>query len=316
MARTKRIELSVIIPAFNEAQNVRPMYDALTGVLSQHGLSYELIWIDDGSKDTTWQEVEALHKADKRARGVRFRRNFKKAAALMAGFREARGRLVLTMDADLQDEPGEIPRFLAAMEEKNLDLVVGWKHRRKDPWHKLLSSWVFNWLVRKVTGISLHDSDCNFRLMKKEVVDHLDLYGGLFRYIPSIAHANGFRVGEIKVVHNPRRFGKSKYGLKRLLTGPFDLLTIKFLLDYKRTPLHFFGFIGMGSAGLGALIALYLVLLKIVEGVALANRPLLLLAVLLIIIGVQFLSFGLLAELVQSEGRRRSTPYVVQTVLR
>jgi glycosyltransferase involved in cell wall biosynthesis len=309
-------DISVVIPAFNEAQNVRPMYDALTRVLKPSGLSYELIWIDDGSRDSTWKEVENLHMSDKRVIGVRFRRNFKKAAALMAGFREAKGSLVLTMDADLQDEPAEIPRLIQAMRERNLDLVVGWKRKRKDPWHKLVSSWSFNLLVRKFTGITLHDSDCNFRLMKRDVVDHLDLYGGLFRYIPSIAHANGFRVGEIPVVHNPRRFGKSKYGLKRLVTGPFDLLTIKFLLDYKSTPLHFFGFIGLGSAGLGALISAYLVVQKIIDGTLLANRPLLLLAILLIIIGVQFMSFGLLAELIQSEGRRRSTPYVVQTVLR
>jgi len=311
------VELSIIIPAYNEEDNVTLLYQELKKVLDKQNTSYEMIFVDDGSTDQTFSRLQKLHHLDRKIKVIRFRRNFQKAAALMAGFTLASGNFILTMDADLQDEPKEIPRFLETIKQNpHLDLVVGWKYKRHDPWHKKIPSRIFNSLVRKLTGIRIHDSDCNFRLMRREVIESIDLYGGLYRYIPSLAHSKGFRVGEIKVTHNPRKFGKSKFGAGRLIKGALDLLTIKFLIDYKKSPLYLFGTIGVVTFGLGFLSGLYLLLLKIITGAAIGQRPLLLLSVLLLIMGIQFLSFGLVAEMIQAGEKRKTPPYQIRTILK
>jgi glycosyltransferase involved in cell wall biosynthesis len=236
---------------------------------------------------------------------VELRRNFGKATALQAGFQIARGSVIITMDADLQDDPAEIPRFLAALEQ-GADLVSGWKRNRQDPITKTLPSKLFNFMTSFLTGIKLRDFNCGFKAYRREVVQSLDLYGELHRYIPVLAYANGFRIGEIAVTHHPRRFGKSKYSFERFLRGAFDLLTVLFLGNFKRRPLHLFGFIGISLFGLGFTIDAYLSLLWLTGTSWIGNRPLLIFGTLLIIVGVQVLIFGLLAEMVTAATYRRS----------
>ena len=295
--------LSVIVPVYNEEESILPLYEELQASL---GKNDEVLFVDDGSRDSTAERVKKLIAGDSRVRLVRFQRNFGKAAALAAGFERARGDVIITMDGDLQDDPSEIPRFLEAITEH--DMVSGWKVHRKDPLGKRLPSRFFNWLTALVTGLQIHDFNCGFKAYRKEVVRHLNLYGELHRYIPALAHWEGFSVGEIPVNHHPRRFGRSKYGIERLTKGFFDLLTVKFLMTYAKRPLHFFGWIGAGFTALGALAGLWVVYLKLL-GEAVGNRPILVLSVLLIVVGIQFFSLGLLGEIVSSHSGPR---YIVR----
>ena len=295
--------LSVIVPVYNEEESILPLYEELQAAL---GKNDEVLFVDDGSRDSTAERVKKLIAGDSRVRLVRFQRNFGKAAALAAGFERARGDVVITMDGDLQDDPLEIPRFLEAITEH--DMVSGWKIHRQDPLGKRLPSKFFNWLTALVTGLRIHDFNCGFKAYRKEVVRHLNLYGELHRYIPALAHWEGFSVGEIPVNHHPRRFGRSKYGIERLTKGFFDLLTVKFLMTYAKRPLHFFGWIGAAFSALGGLAGLWVVYLKLL-GEAVGNRPILVLSVLLIVVGIQFFSLGLLGEIVSSHSGPR---YVVR----
>jgi glycosyltransferase involved in cell wall biosynthesis len=255
-----------------------------------------LILVDDGSTDGTWQAIEALSERDRRVVGLRHRRNFGKARGLATGFAAARGDLILTMDADLQDDPTEIPRFLAKLDE-GFDLVSGWKQRRQDPLGKTLPSRLFNATVRAVSGVPLHDFNCGFKIYRAEVVRSIRLYGELHRFTPVLAHAEGFRVGELPVRHHPRRWGTSKYGWSRLVKGFLDLLTVTFLTEYRQRPMHVLGVPGVLALSTGGLIGLWLTAEKILTGASIGNRPLLLLAVLLVLVGVQFFGLGLLGEL-------------------
>ena len=295
--------LSVIVPVYNEEESILPLYEELQASL---GKNDEVLFVDDGSRDSTAERVKKLIAGDSRVRLVRFQRNFGKAAALAAGFERARGDVIITMDGDLQDDPLEIPRFLEAITEH--DMVSGWKIHRQDPLGKRLPSKFFNWLTALVTGLQIHDFNCGFKAYRKEVVRHLNLYGELHRYIPALAHWEGFSVGEIPVNHHPRRFGRSKYGIERLTKGFFDLLTVKFLMTYAKRPLHFFGWIGAAFSALGGLAGLWVVYLKLL-GEAVGNRPILVLSVLLIVVGIQFFSLGLLGEIVSSHSGPR---YVVR----
>ena len=309
------IELSIIIPAYNEAKNVTLLKNRLTIVLDKiDKKNHEIIFIDDGSKDKTYQELKELHKKDKKVKIIRFKRNFGKAAALSAGFELAKGKLILTMDADLQDDPREIPRLLNKL-GKGYDLVVGWKYKRKDPYiTKVIPSKIFNFLVRKLTKIKLHDSDCNFRLMKKEVLDNLAIYGGLYRYIPSLTASKGYRIGEIKVRHNPRKHGKSKFGFTRLFKGTFDLITIKYLISYSQSPLYFFGGIGLFFESIGFILGLYLLHVKLILKELIGTRPLLFLVILLIILGIQLISLGLIAEMIVHTHKKSN--YLIKNTLK
>lgn len=259
--------------------------------------SYEIIFIDDGSTDGSFELMQELADTDPQVKVIKFRRNFGKAAALQKGFDIARGEVVFTMDADLQDDPVEIPAFLAKLEQ-GYDLVSGWKKKRRDPWHKTLPSRLFNSVTAQTFHLKLKDYNCGFKAYRKELVKELSLYGEMHRYIPALAHALGFKVGEIAVQHRARQFGKSKYGIERYLRGFFDLLTVKMVTQYIKSPLYLFGRIGLASTVLGSLITLYLAVLKIFYGLPLSNRPLLFLGMLLILGGLQFISLGLISELI------------------
>ena len=306
------MDLSIVVPVLNEQRNITILRNRLEFILSKFKGKYEIIFVDDGSTDNTANELRTLTKEYKNVRAVSFTRNFGKSSALLAGFEAAKGNLILTMDGDLQDDPIEIPRFLSKLNE-GYDIVVGWKYKRRDPTIKILLSKLFNAILRKVTKIKLHDCDNNFRLFKKEIIPHLNLYGGMYRYIPVFAAQKGFKVGELKVRHNPRRFGKSKYGLERVYKGFFDLMTLFYLSRFKRVPLYLFGGIGALLLGAGVLIGIYLAYIKFFMDQLIGNRPLLTLSILMMIVGLQFLFFGLLAEMFTNFSQKNNRNYVVKS---
>lgn len=309
--------LSVVVPAMNEAGNIPALHEAIGAVLDPAGIAFELIFVDDGSTDGTWAAISALAESDPRVVGLRHRRNFGKARGLATGFAAASGDLVLTMDADLQDDPAEITRFLDKLDE-GFDLVSGWKQRRQDPLGKTLPSRVFNATVRVVSGVPLHDFNCGFKIYRRDVLQNIRLYGELHRFTPVLAHAEGFRVGELPVRHHPRRWGSSKYGWSRLVKGFLDLLTVTFLTEYRQRPMHVLGVPGLVALAAGGLLGLWLTAEKILTGASIGNRPLLLLAVLLVVVGVQFFGLGLLGELLvhgeQAPGGRAGASPVRETV--
>ncbi len=293
--------LSIVIPAYNEAESLPVLMVQIQDVLRKHNYTAEIIFVNDGSTDGTDEVLEQLASEQSsdniQVHVIHFRRNQGKAAGLMVGFAEARGEFVITMDADLQDDPQEIPKLLDALETENADLISGWKYPRKDPLEKRAFSFVFNRVTALFTGVKLHDMNCGFKAYRAEVVKELHLYGDLHRYIPILCAQAGYRVGEVKVKHHPRRFGVSKYGLKRIPKGFFDLLTVLFLTRYLKRPLHVFGMIGSLVAFIGVIIGCYLAVLWFTKG-GIGFRPLLILSVLMVILGAQFFSIGLLGELV------------------
>ncbi len=295
--------ISIVVPVHNEEENVGELLAELTGVLDGTGQVWEAVFIDDGSTDGTFAALTRLHAAHGNVRVVRLRRNFGKAAALAAGFAEASGELIVTIDGDLQDDPAEIPRLLARLDE-GFDLVSGWKTNRQDPWSRRFPSKVFNRVAGLVSGIRLHDMNCGLKAYRRDVVLGLRLYGELHRYIPVIAHYRGFRVTELPVNHRARARGRSRYGVERYLLGFLDLLTVTFMGRYRNRPLHLFGGLGLLLLGGGTVVLAYLTLLKL-EGHAIGQRPLLTLGVLLIVVGMQFLSLGLLSELITSHHEER-----------
>lgn len=311
------MEISVVIPAYNEELNVEPLSNKIKSVLNTITSKYEIIFVDDGSKDNTFENLQKLNKKDKKIKVIKFKRNFGKAAALAAGFEQAKGNIVITMDADMQDDPEEIPSMINKL-SLGYDLIIGWKYPRHDPFSKILFSRIFNFLVRRLTRITIHDSDCNFRVMRNEVAKDLcqTIYGGLFRYIPSLAHWKGYRVTEMKVTHHPRKFGQAKFsGSGRLIRGFLDLITIKFLISFEKSPSYFFGKFGLGLLGLGSLSSLYLLFVKYWLQQNIGNRPLLLLTILLLILGVQFIFFGLLGEMITRASQKQDAGYKISKVL-
>jgi len=305
--------VSCVIPVCDEAESLEALQRSLQAHLEKAvGASWEVIYIDDGSKDASWRVIESLHAADPRVRGLRFRRNFGKSAALASGFAAARGERILTLDADGQDDPAEIPRFLEKLEE-GYDLVSGWKVHRQDPVSKTLPSKIFNWVTRRVSGIQIHDFNCGFKAYRRPVVKTVHLYGELHRFIPLLAQAEGFRIGEIEVEHHARQHGVSKFGSRRLLKGAIDLLTVTLLTRYLRRPGHLFGGLGFVSGCGGFAILLYLSLQKVLFGINIGARPLFFLGILLFLLGVQLLSIGLLGELIISS-RKEKDNRVVDTL--
>ena len=296
--------ISVVAPVLNERESLPELYRELTDVLTEIGRPYEIVFVDDGSTDGSVEFCRDLVKQDKSVVMVELRRRFGKATALQAGFKVAAGDIIITIDADLQDDPHEIPKFLDALED-DFDLVSGWKEDRKDPIGKTLPSKFFNYVTSKASGLKLRDFNCGFKAYRREVVQDLDVYGELYRYIPVVVHSKGFRVGEIPVSHRSRRFGKSKYGFERFVRGPLDLLTILFLITFRRRPLHLFGPIGVLIGSVGFLIDLYLAILWF-QGQFIGDRPLLLLGTLMIIVGVQILIFGLLGEMIAAAAYKPS----------
>lgn len=289
------MDYSVVIPVYNEADNIEPLYAQLTPALASLG-DYEIIFVDDGSTDGTFEHIKTLHHKDRQVRCIAFRRNLGKTAALMAGFRAARGDVVVTMDGDLQNDPADIPNLISMLPE--IDVVNGWRQDRKDPWfRKKLPSRISNAISRWLTGLPLHDFNCPLKVYRKEALEGLNLYGDMHRYIPAVLAWQGFLVGEARVRHYKRRHGFSKYGPGRLLRGILDLINFKFWVGYSTRPLHFFGGVGSLLLGAGLIINLYLLLLKAQYGEQLSQRPLLLLGIFLMIMGLQIVFFGFLAEI-------------------
>lgn len=292
-----QLELSVVIPLYNEEQNIERLYVGLKKVLESLGQEYEIIVVDDGSTDGSFEALKALHPDDPALKVIRLRRNFGQSAAFSAGFDSARGEIIVTLDADLQFDPEDIPKLLNKMDE-GYDIVSGWRVRRQEAFFtRRLPSAVANWLISGITGVRLHDYGCSLKAYRSEVLHNVQLYGELHRFIPALASSMGVRLTEVPVRHEPRRFGKSKYDLSRTLTVLLDLLTVKFLLSYSTRPMQVFGLLGVVSFAVGFVIAAYLSFLRLVLGSPIADRPLLLLAILLIFVGVQLVTMGLLGEL-------------------
>jgi glycosyltransferase involved in cell wall biosynthesis len=295
------MKLSFVIPVYNEDQSLKQLYSEI--IENTGNRKYEIIFVDDGSTDRSFDIMQELAKEDKNVKIIRFRKNFGKAAGLQSGFDAITGDIIFTMDADLQDDASEIPNFIKKLEE-GYDLVTGWKKKRKDPISKTGPSKLFNSIVSSSFGFKLHDFNCGFKAYRREVIEELDIYGEMHRYIPALAHAKGFKVAEIPVHHRSRKFGKSKYGAERYLRGFLDLLTVKLVTGYIHSPLYLFGRIGSTFSLAGILIGLYLTIMKYGFGQPLYNRPLLYLSTLLIILGLQFFSIGLLGELIVNQNRK------------
>jgi dolichol-phosphate mannosyltransferase len=296
--------ISVVIPVRNEERSVALLLDELASALDGHGADWEAVFVDDGSTDGTFSALTRLHAAAENVRVVRLRRNFGKAAALQAGFEASEGDVIVTIDGDLQDDPAEIPRLLAKLDE-GFDLVSGWKVKRRDPLSRRIPSKLFNWVSGRVSGLRLHDLNCGLKAYRAEVVRGLRIYGELHRFVPVLAHYRGFRVAELPVNHRPREHGRSRYGMERYVRGFLDLLTVTFMGRYRQRPLHLFGGLGLGLSLLGGIVLTYLTVLKL-AGQAIGQRPLLTLGVLLVVVGLQFLSLGLLSELITSHHEERS----------
>ncbi len=309
------LEISVLVPVLDEADTVAELARRVAAVLEELGRSFEIIFIDDGSRDGTGDQVRQVHGQDPRVRLVRLRRNFGKAAALSAGFEHSHGQILITMDGDLQDDPEEIPRLLAKLEDEDLDLVSGWKKKRRDPLGKRLPSRLFNWVTSMIASVDLHDFNCGFKAYRREVLEEISVYGELHRYIPVLASRQGFTIGEIEVRHHPRRHGVSKYGWDRLYKGLLDLITVLFITRYTRRPLHLFGVIGLLFLGGGFAVNLYLAALWAFMDVHLSNRPLLFLGVLLMVIGIQMITTGLLGEMITFKSFKRRDSYSVREIV-
>jgi len=292
--------ISVVVPFLDEEGTLEELHERLVHVLEAEGEPFEILFIDDGSTDGGPRVVERLAAEHAHVGLVRFRRNFGKAAALDQGFKLARGRYVFTMDADLQDDPSELPRLLAALEDRDLDVVSGWKEKRNDPITKTAPSKLFNATVRALSGLRIHDFNCGLKLYRREALEGLELYGELHRYIPVLVHGRGFRVGELSVTHHARKWGRSKYGVERMARGLFDLMTVVLLTRYRRRPLHLFGWAGLAMSSLGVLCLAYLTVLWFLGQGPIGTRPLFFLGILLLMLGVQLVSTGLLGEMINS----------------
>jgi glycosyltransferase involved in cell wall biosynthesis len=308
--------ISIVIPVHDEEASLAELHGELADVFAAgtHG-PIEFIFVDDGSHDGSWRVLAELAARDPRVNAIRFRRNFGKAAALTAGFQYARGELVFTLDGDLQDDPAEIPRFLVELEQ-GLDVVSGWKKTRHDPWHKVYPSRIFNWIVSHLTGCRLHDHNCGFKLYRRDVLREVGLYGELHRFIPVLAHSRGFRVGEIEVRHRRRRHGVSKYGFSRFFTGLLDLLTVRFLTRFSQRPLHMLGGIGLLLFGAGSLGMLTLAVLWLdPNNRPIGNRPILFYSIALLLVGVQLVTLGILAEHVTAYNIRAGDTFSIAETL-
>jgi len=317
MKTTQRPEVSVVIPVFNETENLEELHRELVGALEKTGRPFEVILIDDGSTDSSWAVLRSLQHKDGRVKLICLRRNFGQTAALAAGFDHARGGIIVSLDADLQNDPNDIPSLIQKIEE-GYDIVSGWRRRRKDKFlTRRVPSMIANTLISRLTRVRLHDYGCTLKAFRSEVIKNVKLYGELHRFIPAIASQLGVRISEVEVNHRLRKHGKSKYSIFRFTKVILDMLTVKFLLSYSTRPLQIFGLLGLGSGLLGFIISLWLSYQRLVLKISVANRPLLLLGVLLIVIGIQFITLGLMAEIMvrayhESSGK---TIYVIREVI-
>lgn len=289
------VRISVVVPAFNEAESLPELHGLVKNELVKLGVSHEILFVDDGSRDGTLEAIRRLRASDPAVRGISFRRNFGKSAALAVGFAEARGEIIVTMDADLQDDPTEMPKLLARLDD-GFDLVSGWKQDRKDPISKTVPSRLFNAVTSMACGLKLHDFNCGFKAYRAAAAKSLEVYGELHRYLPALSHWQGFRVTEVPVRHHPRKYGVTKFGMNRFLNGFLDLISVSFIYSGSRSPLHVFGRIGLAFGAIGGIILAYFAVIWI-TGEWLRVRPLLLFGVVLVILATQFISLGLLGEM-------------------
>lgn len=308
-----RPHISIVVPLLDEEESLPELHEKLTAVLNGMKKSYEIIFVDDGSTDNSYGVLKQLFEKDRQIRVIRFRKNYGKAAALACGFEAAQGDIVITMDADLQDDPEEIPQLIGKIEQ-GYDLVSGWKKKRFDPLVKRTTSKFYNIVTSRISGIRLHDFNCGLKAYRQNVVKEIQIYGQLHRFIPVLAHWQGFRVAELVVQHHPRKYGKTKFGLSRFTAGLLDLFTVVFLHRFKKRPLHLFGSIGLFSFFIGVLLNLYLAYQRIFADKYLSNRPLLFLAIMMVIVGVQFVSIGLLGEMI-TETQKRKNDYSIKDIL-
>jgi dolichol-phosphate mannosyltransferase len=308
---------SIVVPVFNEQQSLHELVRQVSDILGQQPEDFEILLIDDGSTDESWRQIESLSESDNHVRGVKFRRNFGKAAALSAGFERARGDILVTMDADLQDDPEEIPKLIGKLEQ-GYDVVSGWKRVRHDPWHKVWPSRIFNWLISKLTGVKLHDHNCGLKAYRKAVLEEVQLYGEMHRFVPVLAAARGFRVAEVPVKHKPREYGKSKYGVERFVKGFLDLLTVYFLTGYSHRPQHLLGSVGLISFGSGAMGLLILSIMWVISRLTemsdlhLHEKAIFYFCIVALLFGAQLISIGFLAELITAQNRPARRPYSIQ----
>lgn len=311
-------EVSVVIPIYNEEQSIPHLYEELNGVMESLNRPYEVITIDDGSRDASFAKLRDIHEADPRWRVITFRRNFGQTAAMQAGFDLAQGDIVFTIDADLQNDPADIPKILHVMEDGNYDIVSGWRKDRQEPFFsRRLPSMLANRLISRTTGVSLHDYGCSLKAYRGDVIKNVQLYGELHRFIPALASHVGVTVAEVPVNDRRRQFGKSKYGIGRTFRVILDLIAVLFLLNYFTRPIHIFGTVGLGMTAAGIGISLYLTVFKLITGADIGDRPLLLMGVMFIIVGIQMLSIGLVAEmLMRTYYESQGTPaYYVREAL-
>jgi len=305
--------ISVIIPLYNEEESLQELSDSLKSTFENLKCNYEVIFIDDGSTDKSFQKIKDINRKNNNFHCIKFRRNYGKSAALAKGFKAAKGNIIITMDADLQDDPSEIPELIKVL-NSGYDLVSGWKKVRYDPFIKKHTSKIFNYFTSKLSGIRLHDFNCGLKAYKKDVVKSIRIYGEMHRYIPALAHLSGFKVTEKPVKHHARKYGVTKFGASRFVNGFLDLLTVSFTNKYMKRPLHFFGSMGILISAAGFLISLYLVILKIIEGKPLSDRPLFLVGIFMMVVGIQFLSLGLIAEMITKSNNNDEDVLVEETI--
>ncbi len=292
-------KISIVVPVYNEKENVKILYNEIVQVLKDTDFDFEIIYINDGSSDGTKNILLEIANSDKRVKIIDFRKNYGQTAAMAAGIDYASGDYIVTIDGDLQNDPSDIPRMIKELENRELDLLNGWRHKRKDPFFsRRLPSIIANWIISSTTGVKIHDYGCTLKVIKKEIAKSINLYGELHRFIPALASIEGARIGEIKVNHRERKYGKSKYGISRTIRVILDLLTVKFLSGYSTKPLQIFGFWGLLTGGVGTIIGLYLAYIRLILKKGIWGRPLLFLSMLLIFMGVQLVSLGLLGEMI------------------
>jgi glycosyltransferase involved in cell wall biosynthesis len=308
------MDLTIVVPLFNEDESLPELNAWINRVCTTHQFSYEVIFVDDGSTDDSWMVIQKLQSEDVHVKGIRFQRNYGKSAALNEGFKAASGEVVITMDADLQDSPDEIPGLMHMIRNENFDLVSGWKKKRFDPLSKTLPTKLFNGVTRKVSGIKLHDFNCGLKAYKRKVVKSIEVYGEMHRYIPVIAKWAGFRrIGEKVVEHRARKYGSTKFGWERFINGFLDLASISFVGRFGKRPMHFFGLYGTLFFGIGLVISLYLIVCKIIDAeFALTNRPSFYLALVTMVIGTQLFVTGFLAELIARNSSERNVYLIEQ----
>ncbi len=308
-------DISVVIPLFSEDESLPELHRWIVKVMKENNFSYEVVFIDDGSKDKSWTVIEELHALDSNVKGIKFQRNYGKSAALQKGFEAAKGNVVITMDADLQDSPEEIPELYRMIMEDDFDLVSGWKKKRFDPINKTIPTKLYNWAARRITGINLHDFNCGLKAYKNAVVKSIEVYGDMHRYIPPLAKYAGFsNIGEKVVAHQARKFGTTKFGLNRFLNGPLDLLSVAFIGKFSKKPMHFFGSIGLLMFIIGFGFAIYLGIDKIfidIRGVKITDRPEFFISLTAMVFGMQFFLAGFLAELIGRSSSQRNV-YLIE----